>query len=114
MNPEQREIEAKAAGKGQAYVVPRTPAPRAWNLASLRAVRKRLTGEVKAYAELATPTRVETERFRALTFAYSILAGILKDEKASDIEDRLAELEKAVEKVQTHGGALGPGWREEA
>jgi hypothetical protein len=86
--------DSTASEKAQASVASKAPSPaRAWSLGNARAVRKRLTGEIRAYTALIEPTKVETDHFKALVFAYSVLASILRDEHDTNLDGRVRSLE---------------------
>lgn len=98
MVSEEGKTKVQPASKGQTSAARPTPSPRSWNVGSLRALRKRLTGEIRRYADLSAPTKPETERFRALTYAYSVAAGVLRDEQVDGLVKRLDALEAKLAK----------------
>jgi hypothetical protein len=72
--------------------------PPAWQLTNLKKVRKRLTAEIRTYARLSEPSRAETDRFKAVVYALSLVAAILKDERQDALEERIAALEAEFER----------------
>lgn len=79
-------------------MTPDTPSlgrPRGEALNSLSSVRRRLAALIRDFEKNKAVDKLLIDRLRALVYAYSALAGIVKDAELDDLEHRLTALEAA-------------------